>query len=413
MRLHDFIAGHREDLLEEWVAFARSCTPAADGTDIGQLRDHAAEMIDAIVSDLQTEQSAAQQRLKALGGRDAARTFHDDAEGGSAAQFHGAGRARTGFTIEQMVSEYRALRASVLRLWLLDCAGLHSDRIDDLMRFNEAIDQALAESVTSFARIVESVLSEARAHLEKRIEDRTRQLAAMNEELVDQIRQRERAEKARMRLLQQVLNAQEDEQRRIARELHDQLGQHITALGLRVRGLRAQDGLQPHFEHEVENLENMVRQLDQDIDFLVWQLRPTALDDLGLAEAIQDYVSNWSRHSGVSASLHLDAMETRPLSAEVETVLYRVMQQALNNVAKYASAQNVYVGLEHGPDETILAVTHDGAGFDQEQQLRDGRKHFGLDWMKERAALVGGTVRVECQPGDGTAVTVRIPVSRT
>jgi signal transduction histidine kinase len=410
MRLHDFITAHRDQILEEFAVFACSCTPAARAMDIGALRDHASEMIDAVIADLQSEQTAAHQKLKALGERDAPRTLGADAEGGTAAQSHGAGRARSGFTIEQLVSEHRALRASVLRLWLLGSSEADGAQIEDLMRFNEAIDQALVESVSSFARVVESALREARAQLEKRVEDRTRQLARMNEELLAQIKQRERAEEIRIRLLQQVVKAQEDEQRRIARELHDQMGQQITALGLKVRALTGDDGLQPRLRHEIENVQKIVQQLDQDVDFLVWQLRPTALDDLGLVEAISDYVNNWSRHTGVSAKLYLTGMDGKRLSAEVETVLYRVTQEALNNVAKHAAARNVRVGLEHGPDATVLTVTDDGTGFDLKRQRRDGTTHFGLDGMTERAALVGGTLSVEGRPGHGTTVSVRIPV---
>ena len=109
--------------------------------------------------------------------------------------------------------------------------------------------------------------------------------------------------------------------------------------------------------------------------------------------------------------LHLTGVEGTRLSGEVETVLYRAMQEALNNVAKHADAKNVELELKHGPVETVLNIADDGAGFDLKRQHRDGRKHFGLDGMRERAALVRGTVRVEGRPGDGTAVTVRIPVS--
>ena len=409
MRLHDFIARHKEKILEEWVIFARSCSPAAAQMDLDDLRDHAREMIEAIVADLQCEQTVDQQRLKALGKRDSPRTMLDDAQGGSAAQTHGAARARSGFTIEQMVSEYRALRASVLKLWLLDSPGLSSEWIQDLMRFNEAIDQALAESVASFARVVETVLREARAQLEERVENRRRQLAQVNEALLAQIRDRERAEEVRIRLLQQLVQAQEGEQRRIARELHDQLGQQITALGLKLHVLIGHFGLQPPLDRELASLERVVRQLDDDIDFLVWQLRPSALDDLGLVEALSDYVSDWSAHAGVSAKLRVDGMEGKRLSDEVETILYRVTQEALNNVAEHAGARNVAVELRRAPDRTMLTVTDDGTGFDLQGQRRDGRKHFGLDGMRERAALVGGTFTVDGRPGDGTTISVRIP----
>lgn len=153
MRLSEFIAAHRERLLEEWVTFARSCSPGAERMDVAALRDHASEMLDAIIIDLNTSQTKLQQSQKALGKSDAPRTRLGVA--GTAAQSHGAARATSGFDIEQMVSEYRALRASVLRLWLKVAPGLAAAETDDLMRFNEAIDQALAESTGSYAGMVE------------------------------------------------------------------------------------------------------------------------------------------------------------------------------------------------------------------------------------------------------------------
>jgi signal transduction histidine kinase len=245
------------------------------------------------------------------------------------------------------------------------------------------------------------------------VEERTRELARTNEELLVQIRQRERTEELRIRLLQQVVKAQEDEQRRIARELHDQMGQQLTALALKVRALKAGDPPPPHVEREIENLERIVRQLDQDVDFLVWQLRPTALDDLGLVEAMGDYVSNWSKHTGVSAELRLIGMDGERLAPEVETVLYRAAQEALNNVAKHAGAKRVNVLLEHCQHTTVLSVTDDGMGFDPEKQRREGRQQLGLHGMSERAAMVDGTTSVESRPGFGTTVSVRIPAART
>lgn len=144
--LAHFILRSREPILAEWEAFARTCTPAASAMDIVALRDHAGEMLDVIARDLLVPQNATEQRAKSLG--DAA----PPRGGPTAAEEHGAGRAESGFTIEQMVAEYRALRASVIRLWTLSRGGLAVDDLRDLTRFNEAIDQALAESVTRYTR---------------------------------------------------------------------------------------------------------------------------------------------------------------------------------------------------------------------------------------------------------------------
>ncbi|HZG44499.1 MAG TPA: sensor histidine kinase, partial [Longimicrobium sp.] len=146
MRLSDFIVANREPILTEWEAFARTCTPASGGMDIVGLRDHAAEMLKVIAADLGTAQGGDAQSAKSKGNEPAVGAAAAD----TAAEEHGADRAGSGFTIEQMVSEYRALRASVIRLWTRAYGELTPADVDDLTRFNEAIDQSLAESVSRY-----------------------------------------------------------------------------------------------------------------------------------------------------------------------------------------------------------------------------------------------------------------------
>jgi len=145
MRLADFILANREPILEEWVAFARTCAPASTAMDLEGLRDHANDMLTVIAADLATPQNQAEQSEKSRG-----QGVSEAATGETAAEEHGAGRAESGFSVEQMVAEYRALRASVIRLWTDETGGLGVDDIEDLTRFNEAIDQALAESVSRY-----------------------------------------------------------------------------------------------------------------------------------------------------------------------------------------------------------------------------------------------------------------------
>ena len=145
MRLADFIDSHTEAILAEWVAFAATTGPAGRAMDLLALRDHAAEMLAVIAADLRTPQTAREQADKSKG-----RAKHDPNAGDTAAQIHGAGRAGSGFTVGEMVSEYRALRASVIRLWTQAKGTLTGADLDDLIRFNEAIDQALAESIDRY-----------------------------------------------------------------------------------------------------------------------------------------------------------------------------------------------------------------------------------------------------------------------
>ena len=150
MRLADFIESNREPILVEWEAFARTCAPASGTMDIAALRDHANEMLTVIAKDLATPQSRIEQAEKSKGLASA-----DDPGLVTAAEHHGSGRAVSGFTVEQMVAEYRALRASVIRLWTKAKGGLVPEDVEDLTRFNEAIDQSLAESVSKYNQDVE------------------------------------------------------------------------------------------------------------------------------------------------------------------------------------------------------------------------------------------------------------------
>lgn len=147
--LADFIVESREPILREWEAFARTCAPASGAMDLNALRDHASEMLTVIADDLCTPQTKQEEVDKSRGETQAA------PDTTTAAEHHGAGRAESGFTIEQMVAEFRALRASVIRLWTKSHGQLGPDDIDDLTRFNEAIDQALAESVSRYTQDLE------------------------------------------------------------------------------------------------------------------------------------------------------------------------------------------------------------------------------------------------------------------
>ena len=147
MRLSEFMLTNREAILAKWVEFAQSCLPTADRMDLAMLRDHASEMLDAMAADLNTPQTRLEQADKSEGKSDAE---PDSDAPDTAAQSHGAARAESGFTVQQMVSEYRALRATVTRLWIEAAGDLTRRDLDDLVRFNEAIDQALAESTSRF-----------------------------------------------------------------------------------------------------------------------------------------------------------------------------------------------------------------------------------------------------------------------
>lgn len=147
MRLSDFIVANREPILVEWEAFARTLAPRDASMSIEALRDHANEMLTVIAADLNTPQGAEEKSEKSKGNAPAPDTHEK-----TAAEKHGAERAESGFTTDQMVSEYRALRASVIRLWTKTHGKITPADVDDLTRFNEAIDQSLAESITRYTQ---------------------------------------------------------------------------------------------------------------------------------------------------------------------------------------------------------------------------------------------------------------------
>jgi PAS domain S-box-containing protein len=220
-------------------------------------------------------------------------------------------------------------------------------------------------------------------------------------------RRQAETERARSEFLTRLVFAQEDERRRIAREMHDQFGEQLTALAQRIHTLKRATATDVELRGHVDALETIAQQLDRDVDQLVWELRPTALDDLGLRAALTNYVRNWSTRSGVAASVHMSGLLDERLPRHVETALYRIAQEALTNVAKHAGAANVEVMLEHRGDHVLLIVEDNGVGFDSATAGQTGGG-FGLIGMKERAALIGATLEIESSAGGGTTVLVRI-----
>ena len=224
-------------------------------------------------------------------------------------------------------------------------------------------------------------------------------------------RTRAEAERTRSELLTRLVFAQEEERRRIGREMHDQFGEQLTALAHRIRMLKEVCGDRDDWRRHVESVETIAQQIDRDVDHLVWELRPTALDDLGLRAAVENYVQNWSSRVGIAATLHTHGLLEDRLPPDAETALYRIAQEALTNVAKHAKAANVGVILERTPDYVLLIIEDDGVGFDPGTADEKGQG-FGLVGMQERAGLVGATLEIESSAGNGTTVFVRMDAPR-
>ena len=203
-----------------------------------------------------------------------------------------------------------------------------------------------------------------------------------------------------------MLSVQEEERRRIARDLHDDLGQQMTGLHLKLEALRK--GVHdPRVEQQVTDIQGFVKQLDHNLDLFTWELRPKALYDLGLPAALEDYVAVWSKNCRIAAEFHAADMPPGRFAAELESNMFRITQEALNNVYKHANAASVDVRLRRRDGDLVLTIEDDGRGFVQTAETHS--TGIGLVGIQERAALLNGTVEIESALGHGTTVIVRVP----
>jgi len=248
-------------------------------------------------------------------------------------------------------------------------------------------------------RQAEVALHGAQVELEDRIRQRTG-------ELETELSKHAAAEQQVSRLLAKVVTGQEDERARIARDLHDHLGQQLTALRLTLERHRERCRANGSEDEDLQTALEQMRALDAEVDFLAWEIRPAMLDDLGLAVALPRFVQEWSRHYGVPAECRVSGITDDGLVPQVEVAFYRVAQEALNNVHKHAHASRVDVILERRDGLVMLVIEDNGIGFDlSEAQMRDAG--IGLAGMRERATLAGATLEVESGPGKGTTIFLR------
>lgn len=213
-------------------------------------------------------------------------------------------------------------------------------------------------------------------------------------------------------LIEQLVTVQEEERRRIALNLHDHIGQQLTALRLALGSMR-DDHPTAGQNRQLDKIDEMTSRMDRDLDFLAWELRPAALDDVGLEAALAQFVASWSNQHHISAEFHGPRWEGERLPTHVESNLYRITQEALNNVVKHAGATQVSVLLEHRADEALLIVEDNGRGFDVAKARAARSRHagMGLVGMEERCALIGAALQFEAAPGRGSTLFVRVPLN--
>ncbi|MBI4481742.1 MAG: response regulator [Acidobacteria bacterium] len=221
----------------------------------------------------------------------------------------------------------------------------------------------------------------------------------------------EREKKETLRELSlRVINAQEEERRRISRELHDEAGQALMSLILHLEMFKTEvpeslSGLR----QQLEEATHLTHRAIQDIRRLIADLRPTLLDDLGLVPTLNWYAKNYSKRHQIPVTLDCGEIKDR-LPPELEAVLYRIIQESLTNVAKHAKARNVRIRLQRSAGEVRAWIEDDGMGFDTRRVLQRPRQSFGLMGMRERAELVGGKLHIHSEPNQGTRIEVVLPL---
>lgn len=216
----------------------------------------------------------------------------------------------------------------------------------------------------------------------------------------------------RAELLRRLVTAQEDERLRVSRELHDDLGQVATALQLALHAAR--DPASHSRPGALQQADALAGRLSRQLHDLAVALRPGVLDDLGLDAAVAQFVESWMQHSGVGADYEQLGEWKERLPAELEVNVYRVVQEALSNVARHAQARRVSVILERQPKQLLAIVEDDGIGFDPAVPARSAgaERRLGLLGMRERMSLVDGSLNIESASGQGTTILARAPILR-
>lgn len=230
----------------------------------------------------------------------------------------------------------------------------------------------------------------------------------MGESLERTSREIDEKEKARLALLDKIVEAQEEERKTISRELHDQIGQSLLALQLALQTDYASGGItQPM----IEDLTGRIRRLIGEVRHLAWGMRPSILDDYGLDQALQRYTQNTAKQYGLEIDYHYSRFPGQDrLPGRIEVTLYRVVQEAIANIRAHAHATRASIVLIHQHDQILLLVEDNGDGFNVSETTSEDRKSLGLRGMEERAALHGGTCVYESVHGQGTTIRVTIPL---
>jgi PAS domain S-box-containing protein len=249
-------------------------------------------------------------------------------------------------------------------------------------------------------------------------EQEVRLLAALGHQLGVVIENAELYQKLQLKeqvhaeLLRRIITAQEDERRRIARELHDVTSQALATLAVRVESLASVTGAAPaDMEAHLKETRQLLTATSKEVHRLIFDLRPSLLDDLGLAAALRSCAHSLLDPAGIEVHLEVVGEENR-LSPTVEIAVFRIVQEAVTNVASHSRAESAYISLEFKEKCIVAQVEDDGTGFEMPQigTSEGARDRVGLLGMKERAELLGGKLTIDTEPGKGSRITTEIPI---
>jgi len=241
------------------------------------------------------------------------------------------------------------------------------------------------------------------------------EIAKSRDELLRLYQEAKQKEELRGQLLSSVISAQEEERKRIARELHDEYGQTLTGLIMSIESLENMaTPAQAQFKKKLAHTKALLVRTLEDMRKLTLALRPSSLDDLGLVATLRAYLASYLEDAGLQVTFHHEGVEGR-LAPSVEIALFRIIQEAVHNVVKHAQARSVRIELKAKGDTVVAVVEDDGKGFDVDGVLKSkvGTDSLGILGIQERTALLGGTFTIKSQVGRGTRLEVEIPLRRT
>jgi len=225
--------------------------------------------------------------------------------------------------------------------------------------------------------------------------------------------ERKLAQRALQDYSRRLVHAQEAERENIARELHDEIGQALTAITINLQWMQragaVNESAQPRINESIEVIEDALRRVRE----LSLELRPSMLDDLGLLAALSWYTSRYSERTGIEAVVKGDLPKTNNIGRTIETVCFRIAQEALTNAARYSRATRIDVNIEKQNGLLQMSISDDGVGFVVEDHVNAGlTTALGLRGMKERALAVGGKLTIQSQLGKGTDILLLVPTPR-